>query len=809
MRELRYLTGYGPSTRVKKLRVTWTVPGADMAASHEKIFANIPQLTSEKDWLVWKFQVQHALKAAGQWEFITGTANAEAEGYESKKQKAFYSVLQCIGQKYMPMIMSCQTPKDMWDALCQSFERKTVSNKIYTLMQLYGLRMKRGTRIHEHLRQLDELSDHLAAIGEAVSEVHKVAVLLRSVQDSYSTLVTALLARGDDELTLVFVKQALLDEEQRRGRPSDSGSSDMALKSARKFSNKKWKSGSSTCFNCGKPGHFARDCPKQKQKSTKGQHRAKRAEEQEDTNSEEIELFVATVGLRADTQSNDWIVDSGASRHMTFESSVLHDYKDLEAPEPVGLGDGRTVSAVGIGKVKVITQLHNGERVVCWMTDVLYVPKLTNNLFSVNAATAKGNTVSFRHKDCCIRNKNRKVIGTGSSLGKLYKLDCEVQQLSAEKATIAEQPIHSKIDLWHQRLAHVNLRQLCQQVENSKGVEIQSQDKLSFCEACVQGKCHRQPHYPLKASRSKEKLKLVHTDVCGPMRTQSFGGSCYFITFTDDYSRYCRTYFLRRKPEAFEKFKEFKASVENESGMKIKALRADRGGEYLSDEFKSFLKKCGIQPQFTAAYSPQQNGVSERLNRTLVEAARSMLSHAGLSNAYWAEAVATATYLHNRMVSTALKVGETPYLLWYGEKPNLKHVRVFGCVVYTHIPSEQRKKLDKKAHKLRFIGYTETASNYKVWDEEKRKCYIRHDVIFNENDFGKSTNANELELENIEETIAEIPAESEKEESEQEIDEQPEIELSEPLRRSQRVKRPPIHYGIDEFTNTANVTHVT
>ena len=179
-----------------------------------------------------------------------------------------------------------------------------------------------------------------------------------------------------------------------------------------------------------------------KQKFTKGHHHVKRAEE-EDTDSGGNEMFVATVELRADTQSSDWIIDSGASRHMIFESSVLHENKDIEAPEPVGRGDGRTVLAIGVGKVKVITQLHNGERVVCSTTDVLYVPKLTDNLFSVHAATSIGNTVSFRHKDCCIRNKNKKIIGAGLSLGKLYKLDCEVQQLSAENATIAEGPVQS------------------------------------------------------------------------------------------------------------------------------------------------------------------------------------------------------------------------------------------------------------------------------------------------------------------------------------------------------------------------------
>ena len=247
---------------------------------------------------MWKFRLQHVLKATGQWEFITGTADSEAEDYKSKKQKAFYSVLHCVGQKFMPMVMSCQTSKDMRDALCLCFEQKAVSNKVYTLMQLCGLRMKRGTRIQEHLRQLDKLSDHLSAIGEAVSEIHKVVVLVRSVQDSYSTLVTALLARGDDELALVFVKQALLDEEQRREKPSKSGGSEVALKSARKFSSKKRKAGN--CFNCGQPSHFARDYfkQKQKQKSTKEHCHAKRVEKQEDADSDDNKMFVATVGLK-------------------------------------------------------------------------------------------------------------------------------------------------------------------------------------------------------------------------------------------------------------------------------------------------------------------------------------------------------------------------------------------------------------------------------------------------------------------------------------------------------------------------------
>ena len=217
------------------------------------------QLKSEKDWLVWKFQVMHAMKAAGLWDCVTRTANREGAENASAEQKAFYFVLQCIGQKYVPTVMSCETPKDLWDTLTQLFERKTVSNKIYTLMQLYGLHMRKGARILDHLRELDELSNKLAAIGEGVTEVHKVAVLLRSVQESYPTLVTAFLPRGDDEFTLVFIKQALLDGEQRHGKSgsssggTDSKDSNSALKTGQKY-NRRRRPGA--CHHCGQKGHY-------------------------------------------------------------------------------------------------------------------------------------------------------------------------------------------------------------------------------------------------------------------------------------------------------------------------------------------------------------------------------------------------------------------------------------------------------------------------------------------------------------------------------------------------------------------------
>ena len=152
------------------------------------------------------------------------------------------------------------------------------------------------------------------------------------------------------------------------------------------------------------------------------------------------------------------------------------------------------------------------------------------------------------------------------------------------------------------------------------------------------------------------------------------------------------------------KFKEFEALTTNDCGLKIAALRTDNGGEYISIEFKVYLKLRGIRHELTVPYTPKQNGLAERLNRILMEAARSMISHAGLNSNYWGEAVGTTAYVRNRTTTTG--TNKTPYERWYGRKPDVTNRRVFDCAAYAHIPDTIRQKLDKKAEKMRFVCYT-------------------------------------------------------------------------------------------------------
>ncbi|MCO5554063.1 hypothetical protein L7F22_007589 [Adiantum nelumboides] len=215
------------------------------------------------------------------------------------------------------------------------------------------------------------------------------------------------------------------------------------------------------------------------------------------------------------------------------------------------------------------------------------------------------------------------------------------------------------------------------------------------------------------------------------MSSPAMGGSFYFLLLVDDYSRKMWVYFLREKAEAFGKFKMWHKLVENQTGKKVKKLRTDRGGEFLSTEFNDYCKEHGIQRQLTIAHTPQQNGVVERRNRTVVEMARCMLKAQDMPNSFWAEAVNTAVYILNRSFTKAVK-DMTPQQAYSGKKPCVMHFRVFGCKCYAHLLDSRRTKLESKSKKCIFLGYSEESKAYRFYDSEAKKIIVSRNVVFAE-----------------------------------------------------------------------------
>lgn len=222
-----------------------------------------------------------------------------------------------------------------------------------------------------------------------------------------------------------------------------------------------------------------------------------------------------------------------------------------------------------------------------------------------------------------------------------------------------------------------------------------------MCSSCAKGKQHRFP-FSTSTSTTQEKLELVHSDVCGPMPEPSYAGHQYFLTFIDDYSKMTFEYFMKSKSEVFDHLKDFIVSSERRSGKKLKTFRSDNGTEYTNHRVTQYLRDKGIRHELTIGYSPQQNGVAERANRTLMEKARAMIANSELPKCFWAEAIHTACKLKNVGPTSSLK-SQTPEELWTGKNPNLRFQRVFGCLAYGHVPKELRKKLDFKAEE-HFLG---------------------------------------------------------------------------------------------------------
>jgi transposase InsO family protein len=270
--------------------------------------------------------------------------------------------------------------------------------------------------------------------------------------------------------------------------------------------------------------------------------------------------------------------------------------------------------------------------------------------------------------------------------------------------------------LWHCRLGHISRGRIERLVENKILPPLEFSD-LEQCIECIKGKFVKK--IKKNAKRSTGVLEIIHTDICGPFNVKSVDGYHSFITFTDDYSRYGYIYPIKERSEALDNFKIFKAEVENQHDLKIKIVRSDRGGEYygrhtpygqVPEPFMKFLMEQGIVAQYSMPGEPQQNGVAERRNRTLMDIVRSMISYSTLPVSLWVEALKTAIHILNGVRSKS--VPKTPYEMWTRRVPSVNHMWVWGSPAEAKVFNPTIAKLDSKTVSCHFIGYPERSKGF-------------------------------------------------------------------------------------------------
>ena len=416
----------------------------------------------------------------------------------------------------------------------------------------------------------------------------------------------------------------------------------------------------------------------------------------------------------------------GATHHVSGEQSAFSSISQTSGSQVRSAG-GHSHSVAGIGNVEL--QFSNGE--IKSIGSVLYTPGITKNLLSVGALTDQNKTLVFRSEGCFIINNSNlavEALALRENNHGLYRLSGSHRSRDPEVNLLH----HSQAELWHKRLGHFHTKGI-QRMANYEAVKGLPQLHFSrqTCTGCQLGK-HARTKMPKETKFHASKiLQLVHSDVCGPFRTNSLGGAQYFVTFIDNFSKKIWIYFLANKSQVLSKFQHLVNLLETSTGRRIQALRTDNGGEYTSANFRDYCLAKGIAREFTPPYTPQCNGIAERRNRSLLDITRCLLMDRALPGHLWGEAVKAAGDILN-LRSTKRHPDKTPEELFSGKKPSISHLKVFGSPVFVHSTKPSRSKLDPRSEKCILLGFDTEAKAYRCYRPSTKRVFISRDVTVDE-----------------------------------------------------------------------------
>lgn len=687
----------------------------------------VERLNESKQWSLWKFQVKIILKSIGAFDIVTGkvtkpvasdTNAIEVKKWDDLDIKAQRVFVQSIGPKPMQQLLKCDAASAMWKKLHDVFEQKTQTGIHFLQQKFYNAEFGGEDDVSSFMANLEELVQELSDLGEQISDTMVVTKVLMSLPSSYAHFHSAWDSTDEKIKTLDNLRTRLMIEEKRMKMVSENESGGLMAKRfhhKRQDNRRHHKQGK--CFICGKDTHWKKDCP-ERSKTSSNKSRA--------LCCESMSQALVVCG-----DKNAWYLDSGATEHMSPNIKFFRNYKRV-VEHPVRIGNGQVIFAAGRGDIDIM--VYNGEKwTENYLKDVLHVPDLFANLFSQGKVLDKGYNLKSDKQSCEFVRDGAK-ISVGVREHGLYRMLMRVKESQIQDSALASVTVKSKraesLRLWHERLAHQNIVQVKQFLRRNN---INFVDEKDFvCEACIYGKAHR-----LSFGKRDEKAmtcgEVVCADLCGPFEKQSIGGARYFLLLKDEYSHYRYVYFIKEKSDVHNKIRFCVKFMQKEIGRDIKIFRSDNGTEFVNKIVDGFLESEGIKHQLTVSYTPEQNACAEREMRTIVEAARTMLHSNGLPLNIWAEAVNTAVHVLNK-TGTSSVPDKTPYELWHKKIVPIDNLKVFGSTVYTHIPKEKRKKLDKKAEKCIFVGYSENVKGYRVYNPENRCVKLVRDVYFNEKD---------------------------------------------------------------------------
>ena len=523
--------------------------------------------------------------------------------------------------------------------------------------------------------------------------------------------------------------------------------------------------GGTACHNCGKEGHRWFDCPttpkyvlanvghhddseeerefREWQAQRRGRGGGGSVMGADDVTNLNCFLSPATASYLSASRTHKppgWAIDSGCTRDMTWDrGDFTGPLRPLRKPINILFGDGARANCTHEGTVHIAVPSkpgRDGKGHTLILPRVLYIPRLAAKLLSV--VQHESQRFTFHEGQCvitCPIDGATLATGTRAATG-LYLLD---QAPGGTAATAVLRPCGPaapavdspsgrhygsfaafcgavQSDLWHRRFGHLgmdNLHRLSQGGLVTGMPALPPTPADHHCPVCDETKLTRSAFPTRTGTRAPTlPLDLLHMDLCSTGLVTHLGQR-YVATITDDASRFSFVSLLRFKDGAGPDLEHVINYLETQTGRRVKRIRSDGGGEYINKAMAAFCSAKGIHQESTHPYSPQQNGVAERLNRTLLDKARAMMRDANLPLRYWGEAMQTANYLRNR--SPSKHHGKTPYEVLFGRKPDVSHLRVFGCATSSLIPAERRaNKIAPVAMPGQLLGYCAGKSGYKV-----------------------------------------------------------------------------------------------